>query len=596
MNPQPARWQAAYRLEDLPPKAMKPVKIGGHAIVLIHADDGTIHALDNRCPHEGYAMAQGELDGCVLTCAWHNWKFDIRTGECRLGGEDIRRFPVRVDDGNIEVDLKEPDPKESWPKWLQSLEAGIREPDLGRAVRDAVRLLESGYPPWQLLAEIAAYDARHAEYGTSHALPVAADVGRWMERFEGSEKLLAIAPALEMCIENNQRLSPRKQPTSKPDGDLGQLLTAVESQDEALAEALLLGAFESGMPRHEVEHWLYRACAEHFTDFGHELIYLTKAKELLDHVDDSYAQRIYPALLFSIVLGTREDTLPYMRRYFEPLDGVDWASFEEQPNAASHEALARVTRVALDGETAEVSLTLLEALRAGIPRQRLADALVDAAAERLLRFDEGLEYRDDVAENWLFATHRLTFASAVREAMDRYDSPQALRFLFQSAAFTHSGRGMDADPEDPERAQAHKLSSELFTRFKRDPRTALISGFGNPEAGRSRDMGRSPEILTAAAQQILEAGGSIHDIHHLAQDYCLSEQFVRPIFLAHAIKTWNVGWDESHRLGPASSRPTPLLAALRFLASPLRERRTAGVVKTSIAWVRDGKIPRKLTQ
>ncbi len=589
MNQPSPEWHRALAVADLPPRTMKPLKLAGKALVLIHAEDGTLHALDQHCPHEGYSMAQGELEGCLLTCAWHNWKFDIRTGECRLGGEDIRRFPVRVEGEALEVDLAEPDPKESWGKWLASLQAGLHEPDLGRAVRDAVRLLESGYPAWQLLADIAAYDAHHAEYGTSHTLPVAADVGHWMTRYEGSERLHAIAPALEMCIENNQRLPRRAQPTPRAGGDLGQLLTAVEAQDAETAEALLLGAFDEGVPRGEIEHWLFRLIAEHFTNFGHELIYLIKTQELLAEVDDRYARELYPALLYRIVLGTREDTLPYLRRYFEPVADVDWASLTERPEAATHERLAQITEVVLDGETADVSPALLEALAAGVPRQRIADALVDAAAERTLRFDAGLEFRDDVAENWLFATHRLTFASAVREAMDRYDSPQALRFLFQSAAFTHSGRGMDVAPGDEERALQVKAYEQLHSA----PEKLLTVILRSSLSSRIKEL---TDRSLPAARRLLERGGNAHELHHHAQDHCLSEQYIRPIFLAHAIKTWNVGWAESHRLGPPSARPAPLLAALRFLASPLRERRTRGVVDTSIAWVRDGKIPRKLTQ
>ena len=31
----------------------------------------------------------------VLTCKWHNWKFELGTGACMFGGEGVRRFPSR---------------------------------------------------------------------------------------------------------------------------------------------------------------------------------------------------------------------------------------------------------------------------------------------------------------------------------------------------------------------------------------------------------------------------------------------------------------------------------------------------------------------
>jgi hypothetical protein len=41
----------------------------------------------------------------VLTCQWHNWKFDLASGDCRFGGEPVRRYPTRVVAGRVELDL-----------------------------------------------------------------------------------------------------------------------------------------------------------------------------------------------------------------------------------------------------------------------------------------------------------------------------------------------------------------------------------------------------------------------------------------------------------------------------------------------------------
>ena len=51
-----------------------------------------MHACNNRCPHEGYPLVEGALDAesCILTCHWHNWKFDLRTGANHYGGDNLR--------------------------------------------------------------------------------------------------------------------------------------------------------------------------------------------------------------------------------------------------------------------------------------------------------------------------------------------------------------------------------------------------------------------------------------------------------------------------------------------------------------------------
>src|SRR5262249_15584006 len=61
-----------------------------------------VFAVDNRCPHEGYPLAEGQVDGaCVLTCNWHNWKFRLEDGECLLGGDHVRAYPAKVEDGHV---------------------------------------------------------------------------------------------------------------------------------------------------------------------------------------------------------------------------------------------------------------------------------------------------------------------------------------------------------------------------------------------------------------------------------------------------------------------------------------------------------------
>ena len=50
--------------------------------IVLYRVEEQVFAIDNRCPHEGYPLAEGTLDEqCQLTCNWHNWKFDLVTGE-----------------------------------------------------------------------------------------------------------------------------------------------------------------------------------------------------------------------------------------------------------------------------------------------------------------------------------------------------------------------------------------------------------------------------------------------------------------------------------------------------------------------------------
>jgi len=564
--------------ERLVPGELATFKQDGKQLVVGRTHDGCAFALDNRCPHEGYPLASGTLKDEALTCCWHNWKFDVRDGACTLGGEDVRRYPTREVDGRVEVDLSDPDPALEIPRLVRSLHDGMFEHANGRALRDAVRLLKAGLEPVRLLAEIAAFDAERAEYGTTHALPVAADAGRFLARHPGVQAAIALAPAIDMAGEANRRLPVRPQPAPLPGATGARVRAAVEAEDVERAEALFLGALASGTPRAELERWLYAVVSDHFLGFGHSLIYLVKAQELLDRAGDDFAPRILPALLFESALSTREDTLPYFEPYTRRLAAVEdqladlWA---RRPGRGGGPPVDRAgIRAALvDGSVEQAFDALWEALGNGADPHAIAEAVVLAGAHRLWRFDLAVDVDPEVLETWVWATHRFTFASAVRNALLRFDSPDALRFLFQALGFVHSGRRMDR----AERELPAAVDSDL---------AGVLAAVGDRDAERA----------VARLLGYLSSDGSVDALREAVEDVCLADPLVRPIGVAHAIKTAVAAFEEYAALAGVAGREVVLAALVRFLASPVLERRVQHEALRSIRWVADGVMPRKLTQ
>ena len=88
-------WIDALSLDELAAKGKAVVRHAGRQILLLHTGRG-VFACANRCPDEGYPLSEGTLgDGCVLTCNWHNWKFDLAAGVTLVGGDALPRYPVR---------------------------------------------------------------------------------------------------------------------------------------------------------------------------------------------------------------------------------------------------------------------------------------------------------------------------------------------------------------------------------------------------------------------------------------------------------------------------------------------------------------------
>ena len=574
-----ATWVAARPEHELAAGELATFKHAGQQLVLIRTEQGQLHALDNRCPHEGYPLAQGELKGCALTCCWHNWKFDVRDGACLIGGEAVRSYPTRVVDGMLEVDLRAPDPALEIQRLRASLDEGLARGDVGRTLRDAARLLQAGLPARELLWDVARHDARHAEYGSTHVLAVAAEGARLARRYPGTAALHAIAPALDLCAETNRRLPLRERPAAlaAPQAELGaQLAHAVEQEQLERALALLAGALEAGAGRAQLERLLLGCVALHFTNFGHELIYLCKIGDFLEGAPRAALLECYSALLESIVLGTREDSLPYMqpytRRFAQVADELEALAGAARDDAAFD--AARLRDLVLDGSAEACVEALTRALREGVEPERLATALVAAAARRLWRFDERVDRDPLVAETWLWATHRFTFASAVRDACRRWPGALAQRLLLQAVAFVHSGRAMDRPAA--ERHLPPPSSAGL---------AGLLQAIGAKQA----------ESAQAALLGLVRSGAPLTPVREALEDLGLQDPMVRPIFVAHALKTTIAAFDEAELL-PREDAEYALAGAVRFLATPIAERRVHEAVDTTLRWVIDGKMPRKLTQ
>jgi nitrite reductase (NADH) small subunit len=71
-------------LTELPAGAALEVEHEGRVYALYNFD-GVVSAIDGICPHQGGPLADGQVDGTAVTCPWHGWQFDIRTGSTPLG-------------------------------------------------------------------------------------------------------------------------------------------------------------------------------------------------------------------------------------------------------------------------------------------------------------------------------------------------------------------------------------------------------------------------------------------------------------------------------------------------------------------------------
>jgi len=98
---------AIFELNELFIGEGRAVRLGLHRLFVVRLED-RVTCYEDRCPHLGFPLSEGRLEGTALVCAAHGWEFDVESGlgtnpeRCRL-----RSHPVRVVDGTVLVEVEE---------------------------------------------------------------------------------------------------------------------------------------------------------------------------------------------------------------------------------------------------------------------------------------------------------------------------------------------------------------------------------------------------------------------------------------------------------------------------------------------------------
>jgi nitrite reductase/ring-hydroxylating ferredoxin subunit len=546
----------ALSTADIPDGQGRLWRHGDKRIALFRTAAG-VYAADNRCPHQGYALKDGDIRGDVLTCAWHNWKFRLTDGECLFGGENIRTYPVSIREGWVYVDLTDPAPEEISPELFASLLQAMGDVDTGRLARDTMRLRAIGTPLADVVRAGVTYGATRAEYGWNHSLATLADCLTMAAAFEGPLSTLPVIQGLATVSATEVRRPKRRQPdpadVAAEYGSAAQgcaafpALIDAERGDEA--EALLRGLLVAGVPRDEIRRAFLSAITDHFLGYGHPMIYCQKAFELLDRIGWSEADTVLAPLVPAITWSTRYDRLPYMRRFLRAWGESDL--HEQGPAAAAADDRAplpvtagqELRRVLLDGMPEDAVAAVIGAVRGGVPVPRIIDVIASVAAARLGRFDIDSDTDDTKDAGWLDVTHTLTYVNALRWAWSAEPGPAVLRGVMHAAWFVQWTAKFDAaGPLAPTPPHAGSDAGAVLKAIRqRDPdqAVALVKGYDGPSA----------PLETALTQAAAE------------------DNSTASIMVAHAVKTTTAAIGESRAGGPA-----PLAAAARFLAAPKRER------------------------
>lgn len=546
-------WVRAASAGDLSEGGRKLFRHHDKRIAVFGTAQG-VYAVDNRCPHEGYALLQGDVKEEILTCAWHNWKFSLADdGACLFGGEAVRSYPVDVRQGEVWVDVTDPAAEILAPQLFASLLEAMGDVDVGRMARDTMRLRGIGAPLTEVVREGMRYGAPRVEYGWNHSLATLTDCLNLAAMFEGELQALPVIQGMSVISQTEVRrpVRPRPDPVDPIEayGSISDALAAypvlVDDEQGAEAEGLMRGLIAAGVAAPQIRHALLSAITDHFLGYGHPMIYCQKAFEMLDRIGWEEADTVLGPLVPNMVLSTRYDRLPYMRKFLRA-----WAAADIDLGAvvarrdSGRLADADFRRAVLDEGPEQALAALVTALQAGVAVTDIMDAVSRAAAERFRRFDIDLDVDDTNEWGWLDVTHTMTYLNALRWAWSVDPTPEVLRGLFHAVWFVQW--------------------TQQFDERQASPRP-LASPTRRPEALLASVRGLDPDGAVAA---IAGFEGPADELHGALAQAASEDNSIAPIMVAHAVKTTRAAIVESELLGDR----TPLEAAGRFLASPKRER------------------------
>ncbi len=520
----------AGTVEDLRQRGCLVVAAEGQTLA-VFMDGGRIYAVDNRCPHMGFPLSKGSVRAGILTCHWHHARFDMASGGTfDPWADDVRVFPVRVEDGVIWVDPNGA-PKDWAAYWRGRLRDGL-EQDLNLiSIKAILSLLDLGVSPAEILAAGADFGARYRAQGWGQGLTIMTALANILPALAADDRPLALYHGLVRVAEDSAGRAPRFDLDPLPkaaDGapvSLDRLKTwlrgFVEVRDAEGAERALRSALAQGASSAQASDMLLAAATDHvYIDVGHPVDFINKAFELLELIGWSQADAVLPSLIGGIARARRSEEMNAWRHPIDLIGLMDdaLAAAPSEQATAGWRGFDALVETLLADDPAAALTALNAALGDGATYVDLAQAVAYAAALRVARFHTSNEFSD-----WDTVLHSFTYANAVHQSMRRLPSPDLLRGVYHGAMSVYLDRFLNTPaarlPDErsvrdlPRDAEA--LLAELLNRMDRqqqvNPAGAVVFRYlslGHPPARLLAALGHAllREDTLFHTYQMLEAG------------------------------------------------------------------------------------------
>lgn len=438
-------------LAELRRQGVIVTRAGARAVAVFAADE-RVYALDNRCPHLGFPLDRGSVRDGILTCHWHEARFELGSG-CTfdLWADDAITYATEVRGDSVWVA----------PRPRQTRDAAWHRRRLRRGMEQGVGLVQAKSLS-SLLAggeELAAIVAGVVDYAAANVT----SFGEGMVRLTCVARLapclsrdhlyLGLSYAVrQLAAEANA--GPARRPRDPLAGPAsgsalqGWLRQWVRTRHRDAVERTLLTGVANRLPPAELAELLYGAAAERlYANTGHLFDACNKALELGEVLDGAGPPDLLALVAPSLAAARgAEESTPWhhpvaivaaVRAAESRLPAVAGGGSALLPAAAEDALVEQV----LAGDPAAVIAALETALRDGAAPAAVGAAVTRAAGLRLARFATSNEVSD-----WFNPQHTFIFCNAVQQALLRTTAPAVVRALFQAAIAVYMDRYLNVPP------------------------------------------------------------------------------------------------------------------------------------------------------
>ena len=496
----------AGTVEDLKSGGCRVVTGGGHAIAVIF-HDGHVYAVDNRCPHMGFPLDRGSVKDGILTCHWHNARFDLASGGTfNPFADDVRSFPVTVQDGQVWVD-PQPVQRDEEAHWVGRLRDGLEHNIRLVTAKSVLGLHAAGADYRAPLRVGAEFGATYSAAGWGAAMTMLTAAANMLQHLSKEDRPVALYQGLlhvsRECAGRAPRFVVDPLPTgeTRPEVFKQWFRNFIDVRDEDAAERSLRTAIELGFPPQDIADMIFAAATDHiYLDAGHTLDFANKAFELLDHIGWDHASQVLTSLVHGMARARRSQELSAWRHPID-LASMLWQAREELPSlldegrqATGWDDADALARDMLGDNPADIVDAIKDAIRRGATAEELGSVVAHAAFLRMAHFHVSNEFND-----WDTVHNTLTAANALHRALQRAPSPELLRGVFDVAMSIYLDRFLNmpaqripetsADPADGDKILA-EIRERLDVRQQVEEVSHLVS--------RYLTGGAAPDALVAA--------------------------------------------------------------------------------------------------